>query len=594
VSHFDAVNRPNPAIVTQDAVRRLPRVALWLFCLAYLLPGWIGREPWKSMDMGAFGFMMALAQGISDWWHPSMLGQTPEIDALLPYWLGAWFIQLAPVGFDPALAARIPFILLSGLTLAGTWYGVYYLARADQAQPVAFAFGGEASPKDYARTLADAGLLALIACLGLARMSHEITALLAQLACVSLVFYGVAVVVAHPGRSQVAFAAGLAGLTFSGAPSLALILGLGSVVLCRLDPAVRQRQAWWGLLLICLAMACLAQALDLWRWRLVSLPQEAAAWRSLMRLMMWFTWPTWPLALWTLWRWRSHWTTVRWSRHLMIPLWFAVVALVTAVMTGSPDRTLLLALPALSALAAFALPTLRRSVKALIDWFTLLFFSGCAIVIWVVWLSMQTGWPAQPAANVVRLVPGFSPSWGGVAFVTALVATLVWCWLVRWRVGRHRAALWKSLVLPAAGAALCWLLLMTLWLPLLDFARSYAPLVRNVVTLIGSTSCVNVHGLTQGQVAAFQYHGRLNLQLLIPSTSSARSEGSSDASTAATCPWLIVDSDSLPSLEGSPWLSGWRRVQTVRRPSDDNEDVVLWRRADATLSGLETRPPSRP
>ncbi|MBU3653491.1 MAG: hypothetical protein FGM44_10465 [Limnohabitans sp.] len=561
------MNRPTPAIVAQDAVRRLPRVALWLFCLAYLLPGWLGREPWKSLDMGAFGYMLALAQGNSSWWQPLLLGQAPEIDALLPYWLGAWFIQLSPSGWDLALMARVPFLLLSGLTLAGTWYGVYYLARAPQAQPVAFAFGGEASPKDYARTLADAGLLALIACLGLARMAHEITPLLVQLACVSLVFYGVAVVVAHPGRSLTAFALGVFGLTLSGAPSLALILGLGSVLLCRLDPEVQQRRALLGLLLICALAALLAQGLDLWRWRLVSLPQEAAAWRSLLRLMMWFTWPTWPLALWTIWRWRGHWTTIRWSRHLMIPLWFATLALVTSVMTGSPDRTLLLALPALSALAAFALPTLRRSVKALIDWFTLLFFSGCALVIWVVWVAMQTGWPAQPAANVTRLVPGFDPRFGPLACAVALLATGVWCWLVRWRVGRHRAALWKSLVLPAAGAALCWLLLMTLWLPMLDFARSYAPLVRNVVTLMGPTECVQVHGLTQGQMAAFAYHGRLRLEPLVTTSESAPS-----------CPWLIVDSDALPALAGSTWLAPWTRVQTVRRPSDDNEDVVLWRR----------------
>ena len=585
MSHSGAVNRPNPAIVAQDAVRRLPRAALWLFCLAYLLPGWIGREPWKSLDMGAFGYMLALAQGASDWWQPRLLGQAPEIDALLPYWVGAWFIQLAPGWLDPAVAARIPFVLLSGLTLAGTWYGVYYLARAEQAQPVAFAFGGEASPKDYARTLADAGLLALIASLGLARMSHEITPLLAQLAWVSLVFYGVAVVVAHPGRSQVSVALGLIGLSLSGAPSLALLLGLGCVLLSALDPAVRHRRALWGWLLGCVVAALLAHAMDLWRWRVVSVPQEAAAWRSLLRLMMWFTWPTWPLALWTLWRWRSHWTTIRWSRHLMIPLWFAALALSTAILTGSPDRTLLLALPALAALAAFALPTLRRSVKALIDWFTLLFFSGCAIVIWVVWLSMQTGWPAQPAANVVRLVPGFSPSLGVFAFVLALLATLVWCWLVHWRVGRHRAALWKSLVLPAGGAALCWLLLMTLWLPMLDFARSYAPLVRNVVALMGGPpACVQVYGLTQGQLAAFQYHGPLTLRALdAPESSPA-------------CPWLIVDSDALPALEGGSQLSHWTRVQTVRRPSDDNEDVVLWRRTvpmpQATDSGSDT--PSRP
>ena len=259
----------------------------------------------------------------------------------------------------------------------------------------------------------------------------------------------------------------------------------------------------------------------------------------------------------------------------MIPLWFAGLALVTAVMTGSPDRTLLLALPAMAALAAFALPTLQRSVKALIDWFTLLFFSGCALVIWIVWLAMQTGWPPQPAANVIRLVPGFNPSFGLLAFTVALLASGVWCWLVRWRVGRHRAALWKSLVLPAAGAALCWLLLMTLWLPLLDFARSYAPLVRNVAALMGPTDCVQVHGLTQGQLAAFGYHGQLNLQPLAPTPSAVPSA----TQPVRQCPWLIVDSDAVSALEGSPLLAPWTRVQTVRRPSDDNEDVVLWRRS---------------
>ena len=30
------------------------------------------------------------------------------------------------------------------MTLVATWYGVYYLARSPRAQPVAFAFGGEA------------------------------------------------------------------------------------------------------------------------------------------------------------------------------------------------------------------------------------------------------------------------------------------------------------------------------------------------------------------------------------------------------------------------------------------------------------------
>ena len=94
-----------------------------------------------------------------------MLGQHDPQLALLPYWVGAGFIQWAPQGWEDVFA-RLPFVGMLALTLAATWYAVYALARHPAAQPVAFAFGGEAKPGDYARALADGGLLALLACLG--------------------------------------------------------------------------------------------------------------------------------------------------------------------------------------------------------------------------------------------------------------------------------------------------------------------------------------------------------------------------------------------------------------------------------------------
>ncbi len=557
---------PTPAIVAQSAVRRLPRVALLLLCLAYVLPGFIGREPWKNADMTSFGYMAELASGGASWFNPTLLGRPPEFDALLPYWLGAWAVIAAPSWLSPDLAARLPFVLLLGLTLAATWYGVYYLARSPQAQPVAFAFGGEASPRDYARAMADGGLLAMIACLGLAQLSHETTPAAAQLAFTALAFFALAAAAWHPLIAGPVLAAGLAGLALSGAPSMAVLLGTGSAALLLAGAATpateRPRQLQWAgfVALATLAVAALAWALDLYRWRL-GLPGGAGRdWRSAGKLLLWFTWPAWPLALWTLWRWRHQLT----SRHVALPLWFVTVALATTLSTPSADRSLLLGLPALAALAAFALPTLQRSVAALIDWFTLLFFSGCALVIWVVWVSMQTGVPAKPAANVARLAPGFEPSFSLPVMGVALLATLCWAWLVKWRAGRHRAAIWKSLVLPAGGAALCWLLLMTLWMPLLDFARSYTPVVNNVVRLIDKPGCVEVHGLSRGHVAAFRYHGQLALQ---------------PVGVAAACPWLIVGAASVESLAAGLDMRQWTLLATVRRPADANDNVLLYQRA---------------
>ena len=66
------MNQPSPAIVPQLAVRRLPRLALWLFALAYVLPGFIGRSPWRQEDMAAFGYMLELARGQADWLAPTL------------------------------------------------------------------------------------------------------------------------------------------------------------------------------------------------------------------------------------------------------------------------------------------------------------------------------------------------------------------------------------------------------------------------------------------------------------------------------------------------------------------------------------------
>jgi 4-amino-4-deoxy-L-arabinose transferase-like glycosyltransferase len=228
---------------------------------------------------------------------------------------------------------------------------------------------------------------------------------------------------------------------------------------------------------------------------------------------------------------------------------------------------LLLALPAMAALAAFALPTLRRSVSALIDWFTLIFFTICALAIWVIWLAMQTGIPAKPAANVARLAPGFVPEFSLLLFLAGLLATVAWVWLVVWRVGRNRQAIWKSLVLPAAGATLCWLLLMSLWLPLLDFARSYGPVSRSIARLVPTSGCVLVDGLSQAQIAALQYQGGLQLVRSLE-----------DVSLTARCRSMVVSPESQPTLDQRVQLTHWAVRASVSRLSDRKERLLVYRR----------------
>lgn len=578
------MNIPSPALVAQGAVRRLPRAALWLLVLGYALPGFFGRDPWKNADVAAFGYMAEIAAGQTSPWQPELLGMAPDFPALLPYWMGASAIALFSPWLDADVAVRFPFLALLLLGMLGTWHAIFHLARTPGAQPVAFAFGGEASPNDYARALADAGLLALLACLGLAQFSHETTPALAQLAFTACILYGLASQASQAGsspfRSLAVLALGLTGLTLSGAPHLAtLFSGIGAALMWpRLRPPRSSRvdgttpssephkPSTRGALLITAGLAAasygLAAALDLLHWNLGWPGAGAQPWDGIGRTLIWFTWPAGPLALWSLWRWRGHWR----QPHLALPLAVALVSLVSAIFTAALERSLLLSLPALAALAAFALPTLRRSVAALIDWFTLLFFSGCAVIVWVVWLAMQTGFPAKPAANVARLAPGFETDFSWAALIPALLATLLWAWLVSWRVGRHRPALWKSMVLPAGGATLCWLLLMTLWLPLLDHARSHGQLIDQLATLTQRRGCMEVQAISRAQLAALRHVGQFHIVL--------HREDS-------RCPWLLLGVGSAADREFafSRDPAVWQPVSQMNTRVESREAVRLLRRA---------------
>lgn len=571
------MNQPTPAIVAQSAVRRLPRAALLLLCAAYLIPGLLGRGPWKSADVEAYGYMAQLAastEGWARWLDPVLLGLRPETPALLPYWLGAWAIQLAPGWLRPDLAVRIVFGVLLWGAFTATWYAVYYLARTPRAQPVAFAFGGEARPTDYARAIADGGLLALLASLGLAQLGHETTPALAQLFFAACLFYGVAALPYRPAAGGVTLLLAMPGLALSGAAAMALTLGGGALVLALAErredgqPAEaplypgRSIGVMVGALALTLAVSA---ALHLLHWRIVlpgSVP-GVSLWvdlRSEIKLLIWFTWPAWPLALWTLWRWRR---LLR-ARHVAVPMWFLLVPLATTLLTAFSERSLLLSLPPLATLAAFALPTFRRSVSALIDWFTLLFFTGGALFIWLYWISLQTGVPAKPAANVARLAPGFVHEFHLLPFVFALLGTAAWLWLVRWRTGHHRAALWKTLVLPAGGVTLCWLLAMTLWLPALDYARSYAPQASALAARMGpQPGCVAELGLKRPQIAALQHHGRLALQPL---------------NSHSPCGWLLVNPEAIGLLHLIVDLERWELLGTFRRPTSAGDDLLLYQR----------------
>ncbi|WP_428425219.1 hypothetical protein [Methylibium sp.] len=553
------MSTPTPALVAQRAAQRLPRSALLLFCAAYVLPGLFGRDPWRNADITAFGYMLGLAKGSADLLTPSIAG-LPADGALLPYWLGAASIKLFGTVLDPALAARLPFAMLLVGVLVFTWYGTYHLARTEAAQPLPFAFGGEARPVDYARAIADGALLALMATLGLLQLGHETTPELMQLFSAALFVYAMAASPSRAWPSRVAMLAALPMLAASGAPTIGVGFALaGIVVSLRSSYALARGFAGW-IMIAALLAAAVATALGAWGWRLAP-----PGLKQLLQLLVWFAWPAWAMAAWTLWRWRAH----MMHRHIAVPTTTAAVALLACIGMGGSDRALMLALPPLAALAAFALPTLQRSVSAAIDWFSVAFFSVAAIAVWVVYAALQTGVPAKTAANIARLVPGYGGSFSWFALVAAAAGTLAWLLLVHWRTGRHRPVLWKSLVLPAGGLSLCWLLAMTLLLPVLDYARSDRPLVERIAQHVPRDACMAAVGLPRAQLAALEYHGGWRVE--------------AHASTPdAGCEFLLTTARA-NAVTATLARPGWTLLARERRPTDREEQTIVYRRDLTTL-----------
>lgn len=555
-------SRVSPALVTQKAVQRLPRWALLLFCAAYVLPGLFGRDPWKNEDIASFGHMWSLALGHAAWLHPNVGGVLPTSGGVLPYWLGAAFIDVLTPWVDPALAARLPFAMLLAAVLALTWYTTYHLARTDAAQPLPLVFGGEAAPADYARAVADGAILALIASLGLLQLGHETTPELLQLAGSTLFLYGLAATQHRPNKARWAVMLSLPVMAASGSPAVAVMLGLVGSVTCLLSRQdVMRQHLRWVLASIALALAVAsglsALGLSGWSWRLM----WPATPGTVLRLWVWFAWPTLPLAVLTIWHWRRQVT----RRHIAVPLFTALVALLASLSMGANERALLTALPSLAVLAAFALPILQRSLGSAIDWFSVFFFTACGILIWLGYVALHTGAPTRTAERIAKLVPGTEADFSWLALVIALVGTFLWLGLVRWRTARVSHALWKSLVLPAGGVALCWLLLMTLWLPILDQARSYRSLIERMQADVPAHTLVCAPDATVALLTGLEYFGPYR----VDGTTATNSK------KADRCDVLVI---RLPGRAAAPTVEGWHLLAQHHQRTRNSEQIAIYRR----------------
>lgn len=518
------LSNSTPARVTTLATAKLPRLVLLGLLLAYILAGLFMRDPWKTDDaVGLATMLTALREGGITWLLPQVGHLAHAEEGPLITWVGAVSMWAFGPWIGDIYAGRLPNLLWFAMTTMGVWYGTYLLGRRTEAQPLALPFGGEPSPKEYGRMLADAALLLLLATAGILQRTHETTAAPAIMAWQALAFYSLASMLDRPRLGGATLALALAGsfLTRGWVGALPIMVCALVAFYPRSALWAQRRVLLWTVLLttpLILAWwipASKGSAYWVLHWKLWNL--EAFDWPELrataqtLRDLPWFVWPTWPLALLALWRWR-HW---RHSPHIWISLvMLACVLLNLLFLKNTSDSDyILLAVPC-AVLAAFSLPTLRRGVVNTLDWFAIMCFSLTALTIWLGWVALHFGWPAQISRNIARQTIGYEPEISWMAALFAAVVSVIWISLVTWRLRTQPTALWRGTVLSASGLTCSWLLLVALWQPAVDYARSYRTVSAQLAQALNEHKrpgeCVRGLNLGSGQRASFLIFDNLN------------------------------------------------------------------------------------
>lgn len=484
----------------ETAITPAKALLLALLCFVWLATGLIGHDPWKPDEAYSFGITYHILQS-GDWLVPTLAGETFLDKPPLFYIISAIFAKL----FSPLLslhdAARLATGFFVGISLIFLGFT-----------------GREMFGKDRGWTSA----IILIGCLGMLVNAHLMSTDLGLLAGSAIMLYGYALTPRRPVLAGLLLGTGV-GLGFMTKGFIAPIFFISISSLLLLFRAWRTREFFTTLLIATLAAlpwlsiwpALLYQrSPELfmeWTWR-----QNIGNWLNYakkgnqsdalhyVKLLPWFAWPALPIAAWGVWEARKKIMQQREGQLLITSLLVMLICL-----SFVPDIQDMFALPMLlpiALLTTMALPTFRRGASNALDRFGIITFGFIAILLWWSWSGLITGQSTKVSRWLKEYQTEFTPAFDTTSFLIALFVTITW-FLLAWRVGRSMR---RSVINWAAGVTLLWVLSMTLWLPWLDFNKSYRTMVVSLTTALPEKhGCIASRYLGDAQKAMLHYFGNI-------------------------------------------------------------------------------------
>ncbi|HLD09526.1 MAG TPA: glycosyl transferase [Methylophilaceae bacterium] len=469
---------------------------LILLCVVWVSLGLIGHEPWKPDESQTIGIIKSMVNGGS-LLAPVVVGQSTIENPPLYYLSAAAMAKL----LSPLLPMHDAARLATGLWMAMTLLIVGMIGRElwglGAGRQTTFIFIGS---------------------LGLVLTAHLLMPQVAALAGLAMGLYALALAKRRPFRASVLLGGGI-GISFLATGLVApAIIVTTSLLLPIVFVAWRTKSyaIVWGLgalvaspWLVIWPILCWQAAPELFShwWQASISAFNGSHHFYFLKTLGWFALPALPLAVWGLWRYRAY---LLQKPKFQLLICFFAVSLVFIGFGKDYDETdaLPLLLP-LAALAGGSVETLKRGAAGLLNWFGLMLFGTIGFLIWLGWFAMMSGWPVKLAKRMQILSGTTDTHFSWVAFILAVAVTVIWLLVINNAKHSNRAAVTDW----AVGITMAWSLLMTLWLPWIDSAKSYQGVMTSLKAAMPKNyACVNSRNLGASQAALLYYYTDIRTQ----------------------------------------------------------------------------------
>jgi len=520
---------------------------LLVLCAVWILFGLTGHAPWKPIESSSITIVKGILDGGS-LITPLAAGE-PTIEAPPLYYLSAAISAklLAPL-FSVHDAARLVNFF---------WMSIVLLMV------------GMSGRELWAKGVGRHATFIMIGTIGLVMNAHSLNAEVAALAATASGFYALALSKRRPWR-----ASGLLGLAIavgflSDGFIAPLILVASATLLLLLF------KAWRTINYIKVLITALAiSAPFIAAWLLLAHLQQPAIlqlWLEtnasgfnlnnhfyFLRILIWYAWPALPLALWGLWRNRAH-LLVK-PKFQLVLVFFVTTLVILGFGASSKDINAMPLLLPLVALGAGSVEHLKRGAAAALNWFGISLFGLIGFLIWLGWIAMMSGHPAKIKQRMQFLSGSNDTQLHWVLLLLAIFMTAAWLFTCVRAKQSNRSAVTNW----AVGMTFGWGLLMTLWLPWIDAAKSYQPVFASMMKAIPkNTTCISSLEVGYSQRMLMSYYSNIDLQDF-------------EKTNQLTCNYYLIQ-DMRGNAKMQPG-DEWKLIWSGKRTADRKESFRLYQR----------------